>query len=492
MSQTINSLNRKSFYRSTYWQKSVAIKILVGFFVFYLSISLLIMGFTLPEILQVYFPEQEVISAFNQNLLYFFIFSAILRQLFQEIPVVNSIPLLVLPFKKKKIARHLVNKSFFHFINFLPLLFLVPFAFDTVLEEYSVGNTLGWLINLVGLILIDHLIGIWLKRFSFYKEKVSAIILGVGVGLFVVSFFNIIPVSIWVGHYFDAVLGYPVLAAAPFIFIVLLYRFNIREIAKGMYLDSRLMPVEKDVSLHAFSWTDKFGSIGKYLSLELKMITRNKRTRSAFMSVVFLLLYGFIVYGNSSMANHDVSLIFIGILITGSFSVSYGQFTPAWHSKYFPFLMTRDFGLKNMLNAQYFLFIASTLIAFVFSTIYLIYGAKVLFFNFLSAIFNIGITSHIVLWMGSFSSKPIDLSQSSFFNYQGTGASVWIMAFVIILGPILYFGILSLMLQDIWSYLIFGLTGIGGIVFHESIMRKILIRYKKNKHRMLYSYRQTS
>lgn len=171
MSQTINSLNRKSFYRSTYWQRSIAIKVLVGFFVFYLSISILIMGFTLPAILQEYFPGQKVISAFNQNLWYYFIFSAILRQLFQEIPIVNSIPLLVLPFKKKKIARHLVNKSFFHIINFLPLLFLIPFTFDTVIEEYELLNTLGWLINLVGLILVDHLIGIWLKRFSFYKEK---------------------------------------------------------------------------------------------------------------------------------------------------------------------------------------------------------------------------------------------------------------------------------------------------------------------------------
>ncbi|WP_462317452.1 DUF5687 family protein [Marinilabilia sp.] len=492
MSQIISSLNRKSFYRSTYWKKSIGIKILVGFFVFYLSISLLILGFNIPALLQEYFPGQNVIRAFNQNLWFYFIFSAILRQLFQQIPIVNSIPLLVLPFKKKKIAQHLVNKSFFHIINFLPLLFLLPFTFGPVLEEYELANTLGWLINLIGLTLVDHLIGIWLKRFSFYKEKMSAIILGLGVGLFALSFFNIIPLSNWVGQYFQAVLIYPALSVVPFLLVVLLYRFNLNEIARGLYLDSRLIPAEKDVNIHAFSWTDKFGSIGKYISLELKMITRNKRIRTAFMSVIFILFYGFFIYGNPSMANGDFSLIFIGILITGSFSISYGQFTPAWHSKYFPFLMTRDFGLKNMLKTQYFLFMASTLIAFIFSTVYLIYGPKVLFFNFLSALFNIGITSHIVLWMGSFSTKPIDLSQSSFFNYQGTGASVWIMSLIIILGPILYYGLLSMLLEDVWCYLVFGLTGVGGIVFHESIMNRILIRYKKNKHRMLYSYRQTT
>ena len=201
-----------------------------------------------------------------------------------------------------------------------------------------------------------------------------------------------------------------------------------------------------------------WGPIGKYLSLELKMITRNKRTRTAFMSVIFLLLYGFIVYGNSNMAEYDFSLIFIGILITGSFSVSYGQFTPAWHSKYFPFLMTRDFGLKNMLNAQYFF-----IYRLYTHSIYPFYGILNIWpqgfiLHFLSALFNIGVTSHIVLWMGSFSSKPIDLSQSSFFNYQGTGASVWMMSFIIILGPMLYYGLLSLLLEDLWCYLIFGLT----------------------------------
>ncbi|PWE00329.1 DUF5687 family protein [Marinilabilia rubra] len=492
MSHIISSLNRKSFYRSTYWKKSIGIKILVVFFVFYLSISLLILGFNIPAILQEYFPGQNVIKAFNENLLFYFIFSAILRQLFQEIPIVNSLPLLVLPFKKRKIAQHLVNKSFFHIINFLPLLFLVPFAFNTVLEEYELINTLGWLINLVGLILVNHLVGIWLKRFSFYKEKTSAIILGLGIGLFLLSFFKIIPLSSWIAQYFHAVLNYPALSLAPFFLIILLYRFNLNEIARGMYLDSKLIPAEKEVNIHSFSWTDKFGAIGKYISLELKMITRNKRTRTAFLSVIFLLFYGFILYGNSSMANHDFSLVFIGILITGSFSISYGQFTPAWHSKYFPFLMTRDFGLKNMLNTQYFLFMASTLIAFIFSTVYLIYGTEVLFFNFLSAIFNIGVTSHIILWMGSFSIKPIDLSESSFFYYKGTGASVWIMSLIIMLGPMLYYGLLSMLLKDVWCYLVFGLTGVGGIVFHESIMNRILLRYKKNKHRMLYSYRQST
>ena len=492
MAQIISSLNRKSFFRSSYWKRSVGIKILVGFFVLYLSMIFLILGFNIQTILQAYFPEQNVIKTFNENLWFYFIFSALLRQLFQELPIVNSIPLLVLPFKKKKIAQHLVNKSFFHIINFLPLLFFLPFTFDTVLGEYELLNTMGWLINLVGLILVDHLIAIWLKRFSFYKEKMSAVILGLGVGLFLLSFYNLIPLSNWVGQYFHAVLNYPVLSVAPYFLVVALYRFNQNELAKGMYLDSRMMPAEKDVKIHAFSWTDKLGAIGKYISLELKMITRNKRTRTAFTSVIFLLLYGFVIYGNSSMTNHNFFLVLIGILITGSFSISYGQFTPAWHSKYFPFLMTRNFGLKNMLNAQYFLFMASTLIAFIFSTIYLIYGTKVLFFNFLSALFNIGVTSHIVLWMGAFSTKPIDLSQSSFFNYQGTGASVWMMALIIILGPILYYVLLSLLLEDIWCYLVFGLTGVGGIVFHESIMNKILIRYKRNKHRMLYSYRQTT
>jgi len=484
------TLNKKSFSRSAYWKKSVGIKAVIIFFVIYFSAAFLALGFGLPKIFEKQFPDKDPISLFNEFFWGYLLISALMRQLVQEIPVVDIIPLLTLPIKKRKISNFVVNKSFLNFFNLLPWYIVLPFMFRVFPDQYSLISMLGWLCSILGLVFIDHLVAILVKRSAPSRQQLIMFLYVLGIAVFIISFYEILPVSKWFASYLSFVLDYPPLGLIPLLACIPLYFLNIKSINENLYLDSGILPTEKKQSTYDFSWTSKLGNIGTYLGLELKMVTRNKRAKTALFSVVFMLLYGFFIYKNPKIDDLDFLLVIAGLIITGGFSISYGQFTPAWHSQYYPFLMTRRVGIKDMLNTQYFLFMTSTIIAYIISTIYIIYGAKILMVNAAIAIFNIGFTSHLVLWMGSFSSKPIDLSQSSFMNYQGTGASQWITAFVIILGPVLFFFLIKLLFSAFIAYICFAVTGVLGIVFHNSIMSGILKRYSENKHRMLYDYKQ--
>ncbi len=490
MKPILFTLNKKSFSRSAYWKKSVGIKAVIIFFAIYFSIAFLALGFGLPTIFKEHFPESNPIDLFNEYFWGYLLMSALIRQLVQEIPVVDIIPLLTLSIKKKKISRFVVNKSFINFFNILPWYIVLPFMLRVFPEQYATINTLGWLCSILGLVLIDHLIAILVKRSAPSRQQLIMLLYVIGIAVFTISFYDLLPVAKWFAAYLSMVLSYPILGLIPLIVCIPLYFLNIKSINENLYLDSGILPTEKKQNTYDFSWTSKFGNIGTYLGLELKMVTRNKRAKTALFSVFFLLFYGFIIYRNPKIDEMDFLLVIAGLIITGGFSISYGQFTPAWHSQYFPFLMTRNVGMKDMLNTQYFLFMVTTIIALIFSSIYVIYGAKIIMVNTAIAIFNIGFTSHLVLWMGSFSSKPIDLSQSSFMNYQGTGASQWITGLVIILGPLLFFFLIKYLFSASIAYLCYAIIGILGIIFHNSIMTTILKRYSENKHRMLYDYKQ--
>ena len=96
-------------------RKGKGIKFVIIFFAIYFSIAFLSVGFTLPNIFDQFFPGENYVDLFNQFFWMYLLVSALLRQLIQELPVVDVIPLLTMPIKKKKISRFVVNKSFLSF-----------------------------------------------------------------------------------------------------------------------------------------------------------------------------------------------------------------------------------------------------------------------------------------------------------------------------------------------------------------------------------------
>ena len=68
------------------------------------------------------------------------------------------------------------------------------------------------------------------------------------------------------------------------------------------------------------------GEYGKMLSLEVKMIARNKRPRTTAMMSVLFLFYGLIIYKDLDAKAPEFIMVFGGIFMTGVFSMMYGQF----------------------------------------------------------------------------------------------------------------------------------------------------------------------
>ncbi len=114
-------LEWKQFFRSSYWQKGIAIKIVMAFLALYFIVAFLAVGVGGYFILKKQFPEQDPLQIVNSYLLYALLGDLIFRYLMQKLPVMNIKPMLILPIKKSKLVHYVLAKSSISFLLILTL-----------------------------------------------------------------------------------------------------------------------------------------------------------------------------------------------------------------------------------------------------------------------------------------------------------------------------------------------------------------------------------
>jgi len=147
----------KQARRSPFWQKSLVLNIVLGFFIFLILLELLGLGLMLRTILSEVYPDRDLVVIFNGALLYYFAIDLILRYLMQSLPVMAAQPYFHLPVRKTVIVNYILAKSILFILNYLPLLVLIPWAVKTVAVDYSTVQALQWLFGIIFLMFTNNL-----------------------------------------------------------------------------------------------------------------------------------------------------------------------------------------------------------------------------------------------------------------------------------------------------------------------------------------------
>lgn len=480
----------REFTRSASFGKNMAAKGVLIFLAIYFSASFLVLGFSLSMLLSEKFPDQSLVSAFNSMILIYAGADLVLRIFIQSLSTFGFQPFLVLPVKKRRIARYMLNKSVFHFFNILPFFLILPFLFTAAVKELQGFQLLCWFLALFFLVLTNHFLAIFLKWKTNEDDRFFYGLVVVAAAVFAANYFGLVDFAGAFGKFFDGLIHS---SAAVLLFpgaVVAFYFLNQQYILSRFYPDE-LSQRKRHGPAHDFSWLARVGEYGRMLSLEVKMILRNKRPRtSAVMSVLFL-FYGLLLYKNHNGEVPEIILVFGGMFMTGIFSMTYGQFFPAWHSRYFPLLMTQNVKMKEVLQSAFFLMAATNLVFYLLSLGYMIITPKVLYIHLVVMLYNVGVNSMVVFALGLNSRKSIDLDSRAMFNYQGMGASQWLMAFPILFGPIAVYGLMAFLFGKIAALFIFGTLGLIGIILHPRLIDYFTKQYMKRKHRMLTAYKNS-
>ncbi len=484
------SLQWKQFFRSSYWKKSIAIKILMAFLALYFILIFLGMGISLYFILKEAYPDIDPLTKVNQFLFYWFLADLLFRFFLQKLPVMNVKPLLILPIKKSKIVNYVLGKSMLSFFNFLPLFAVIPFGLVLLFNGYTSSEVFFWWGLMLIATLIINFLNFLIESKSSETELSFLPIIAVSALLFGLNYFGILSLSEWVAMGVDSVMQKPYLLLIPILILAVVYFLNYKSLLKKLSLDDSLKTKEIVVNASNLEWTRRFGNIAPFLQLDLRLIWRNKRTRSAVYMMLFGLLYGLFFYPNPIYADKEWFYIFIGIFVTGIFLISFGQFIPAWDSDYYKLLMSQNIRYKDYLKSKYFLTTASAVILFIMSIPYVYFGWKILVVHFVAMLYNIGVNTYVLLFAGSYNRKRIDLTQKAVFNYQGTGAVQWLVGIPLLIIPMILFILFLYLVNFETACAVLALMGLIGIVLHQKTMKFITKKYLKAKHPMITAFEQ--
>ena len=257
-----------------------------------------------------------------------------------------------------------------------------------------------------------------------------------------------------------------------------------------MYLDGAVKIEEKEAKTADLSFIDRLGSVAPFIKNDMRLIWRNKRTKTVFFMSFFFLFIGLMFFTVDAYKDKLIWQLYGAIFMTGGFAMNYGQFIPAWDSEHYRLLMTQNVSYRGFLESKWYLMIVMTIVLFVLSTPYLYFGIDKYLLIVAGFFFNLGFTPLIMLYMGAFNKKRIDLNASGLGNTQGTSAAQFLVMIPVMVMPMLIYFVVNKFVGFNAAVIAIALVGLLSFLLKKSIMNLIEKKYQQNKYATIHGFKQ--
>ncbi|MCX2739626.1 DUF5687 family protein [Pontibacter anaerobius] len=487
---TLLSHQWKANYRSSVFQKGLVLNIIMGLLILYFGAIFLVLGLALHKLLGKVVPGESAVAVLNGVLLYYFLSDLFFRFLLQELPVLAVQPYLHLPIPKSRLIHFVLLKSVPSVFNLIFLLIFVPFMVSAVVPAYGAGAALAWLFAIIGLTFLNNFLLIYFKR-QLSTKPILTLLFGVAVaGLILLDYLGVFSLYTLSQSVFGTVLQYPVLAMVPVLLVAGAYLLNYRFLKAHTYPEELTVRQQTKVEGERLAFLGRFGELGKLIELELKLIWRHKRPKSLLTMSVFFLFYGLIFYRNEAYLDGFGMLIFVGIVMTGMPIFNYGQFVPSWQSNHFDAILTRRISPYQFYAAKFWIFVPVATLAYMLTLPYGLISYKIILINTATLLYNIGVNVFIIFFFSVYNTTRLDLSKGSAFNWQGVGASRFVMMLPMMVLPILLYLPFKFLGVPFMGIAAIGLVGLSGFVLQKQLLQWSAGWFLKHKYKLATGFRE--
>lgn len=482
------SLEWKQFFRASYFQKGLIIKILLILGGIYFGGIALVLGSSLFFILKEAVPNQNPVTIVNNFLIFWILFDLVLRFFMQQLPVMNVKPLMIIPIKKKTVINYLIGKSLLSFFNFIPLFLFFPFSVVLLIQGYDPIKVISWFLSILFLTGSINFI-------NFLVNKIDAVfytLLSVLVVFLGLEYFQIFQITKPIGIAFNTLFNHPLLVIVPLVILIALYFVLFSYVKSDFYVDGKVSKKVKVVKTTDLSWMNRFGNLAPFLKNDVKLIWRNARPKQIVMVSFLFLFYGLIFYTQPTYQKMPAFLAFASMFVTGGFLMTFGQLVPSWDSEYYQLLMSQNIPYKEYLKSKWYLMVLGVLISFILSTPYIYFGWKIFGMIAAGALFNVGLNSFITLFGGALNRVPIELNvkAKAFSNTNGFNPTLMLISLPKIILPMLLFYVPYKLGNFQLGLVVLGLSGIVGLVFKNFFLQKVVQIYQKGKYKTIAAFNE--
>ena len=480
----------KEFWRGRNRAGGIAAKIIMIFAITYFLLIALVVGVFMEQILKRAFPGDEPVTVFYSFILYYFVVDFLARLQLQELPTLSIQPYLALNISRKKIIGFLNVRSLFNFFNIAPFLILLPYCFMGILPVFGVMTFAGMVVSIFSLVAVNHFLSMWLKRKA--GSNAWFIIAGTLIVLLLAALevFHVISLRYISGIIFGFVARYPYAALLFVCAAITVFLMNSRYLTRNLYLEE-LTPQKKVKVTTDYPFLNRFGRTGQLAAAELKLILRHKRSKGSLTMSFIFVFYGLFFYKQNLLeTNSFASMMFAAVFMTGIFQIAYGQFMFAWQSNHFDGLMANKMDYTDFIKAKFLLFTLAATAVTMLSLLYGLMSWKLIILHLAVYLYNIGFGSVIVLFFANYNRKRLDLSKGATFNWQGVGATQWLLGFPLLLMPFLIYLPFGVTDRPFWGLIAIGLFGIITLAMRDFWVTWLTRLFIKERYRLAEGFRE--
>ncbi|HCQ12410.1 DUF5687 family protein [Flavobacterium sp.] len=477
-------LEWKSFLRSASLGSNIAMKIFMGFFAVYFMVIFIAAGvgafFILKE------EGYEPLATVNKFMIYYLFADLLTRYFLQKMPVLNIKPLLTLPIKRNTIVHFTLGKTALSFFNWSHALFFIPFSIVLLLNGYNALNVILWHLGMMSLFYLNNFINILINNKNSVFYSVLAVVGGFGLA----HYYKLFDITTYTQPFFQGMYETFFVFLIPMILVAATYYFAFNYFKSNLNLDEGLATKSDIAKTQNFTFLDQFGTLGTFLKNDIRLLLRNKRSKTTLIMSFLFIFYGFIFFNNPTQP--AVMGIFAGIFVSGGFLFTFGQFVPSWDSAYYQLMMSQNIQYREYISSKWWLMVIGTLISTILASFYLFFGVHTYLLVVCGAIFNIGVNSHLVMLGGAFVKTPIDLTtgKGAFGDKQAFNSKTLLLTIPKLLLPVAFYALGYYIFSPNIGLVFVAAAGILGFAFRNYVFSQIEKIYKKEKYATIAAYKQ--
>jgi len=430
----------------------------------------------------------EPLSTINTYLIYYLVGDLIVRWFFQKMPVTNIKPLLTLPIKRSTIVHYSLGKTSISFFNIIHAFFFLPFTIVLLIEGYGY-QTILWHLAMMALIYANNFLNVIINNKDLVFYPLLATVASFGLAQYY-QFFNI---TEYTKPFFQGMYDTNYFFLIPILLLIIIYYFSFNYFKNDLNLDTGLAKKSDEAKTENLTWLNQFGTLGTFLKNDIKLLKRNKRSRTTVIMSFLFIFYGLLFFTNSIEAyNNPAMHVFAGIFVSGGFLFTFGQFIPSWDSAYYQLLMSQNISYRQYLTSKWWLMVIGTIISTIIASFYLYFGWQTYMLIVVGAVYNIGVNSHLVMLGGAYVNTPIDLTMANkaFGDKQAFNLKTMLISLPKLLVPMgLYAAGYYLFSANI-GFLFVALAGVLGFALRDMVFTKIEKIYKTEKYATIAAYKQ--
>lgn len=452
---------------------------------------LIFFGISFSFIFQGIFPSMEPYHIMNKGLIYLLLIDFLFRFVFQKTPAQEMKPYLLLPVKKKKLLNLYLLKSGLSIYNLIWLTMIIPFSFLTIFPFFGFTGIICYCLGIWLLMILNNYWYLFCR--TLINEKTIFIIIPIlFYGLIGVTEFTLNhPVGTFTMDLGEEFIKGNIFGYAVTILIILLMAW-LNRLLQTHYLYSELSKVTDTKVKHVseYNFLERYGEVGEYFRLELKLLFRNKRSKRQFrMGCIAIITFTVLLFSDAYSGVTGKSFVLTyNFAILGIMMLSQLM---SFEGNYLDGLMSRKESIYNLLRAKYYFYSLMAFIPLLLMTPAILMG-KITFLGAISYMFlTIGFIYWMLFQLAVYNKKTVTLNENVMEkNAGGSFFQSFISAAAFILPMFINF-VLSTLFSEETAQWVFLITGLGLMLTSRWWIMNVYKRFMKRRYQNMEGFRDS-